>query len=75
MSKIKLILGTIAGLGLSLGVVTNGVAMSEHNNQQTSTFRKIEQPIPLKIIVTLGGLGLIGLELWWFLGVRDPSKD
>ncbi len=30
-------------------------------------FRPIEQPLELKIAVTLGGIGLIGLELWWFL--------
>lgn len=30
-------------------------------------FQPIDQPIEYKIAVTLGGLGLIGLELWWFL--------
>ena len=34
---------------------------------QESQFRHIEQPIELKLAVTLGGLILIGLEIWWFL--------
>ena len=34
---------------------------------QEFQFRRIEQPIELKIAVTLGGLILIGLEVWWFL--------
>ena len=34
---------------------------------QESQFRHIEQPIELKLAVTLGGLVLIGLEVWWFL--------
>ncbi len=33
----------------------------------TNQFRRIEKPLGLKIAVTLGGLALIGLELWWFL--------
>ena len=35
--------------------------------KQTSQFQKIEQPIGLKLAVALGGLGLIGAELWWFM--------
>jgi plastocyanin domain-containing protein len=34
---------------------------------QTSQFPRIEQPLSLKVSVTLGGIALIGLELWWFL--------
>ncbi|MEL6554790.1 MAG: hypothetical protein AAFQ63_15190 [Cyanobacteria bacterium J06621_11] len=30
-------------------------------------FRKIEQPITTKVAITAAGLGLIGIELWWFL--------
>ncbi|WP_017303066.1 hypothetical protein [Spirulina subsalsa] len=37
------------------------------------TFEQIEQPLVLKLAVTAGGLGLIGLELWWFL-VKDKTK-
>ena len=33
-------------------------------------FQSIEQPIPLKLGITLAGLGLIALELWWFLAKK-----
>jgi plastocyanin domain-containing protein len=31
-------------------------------------WRTIPQPLAVKVLVALGGLGLIALELWWFLG-------
>nr|WP_275994412.1 cupredoxin domain-containing protein [Argonema antarcticum] len=42
--------------------------------EQTGQFRHIEQPLSNKVLVTLGGLGLIGLELWWFLLSKPKSK-
>lgn len=33
----------------------------------TEEFRQIEQPIATKAAITLAGIGLMGLELWWFL--------
>jgi plastocyanin domain-containing protein len=35
------------------------------------SFLPIEQPWPVRIGVVIGGLTLIGTELWWFLG-RKP---
>lgn len=35
--------------------------------QTEPQFSTIEQPLVVKLGVTLAGLGLIGLELWWFL--------
>ena len=43
------------------------VEMSISKSKQTSQFQKIEQPLSLKFAVALGGLGLIGAELWWFI--------
>jgi plastocyanin domain-containing protein len=52
--------------------------MSAPNNmpsQSSSTqFRRIDQPLANKVAVTLGGLGLIGLELWWFLLSKPKSQ-
>jgi plastocyanin domain-containing protein len=42
-------------------------SMSSDHSMTNPQFRPVEQPLVLKAIVTLGGLGLIGLELWWFL--------
>ncbi|PSB09070.1 hypothetical protein C7B62_14515 [Pleurocapsa sp. CCALA 161] len=65
-------------LGIASG---NAVAQMPHNmnemqpsqREQTGQFQPIEQPLSNKIIVTVGGLGLIGLELWWFLLSKPKS--
>ena len=77
-SKSK-IWGGIAGLGLLLStasgvVVAQMPASMPTHSQQTSQFRRIEQPLGLKVGVTLGGLALIGLELWWFLLSKTQSQ-
>jgi len=61
------ILATLTGLGILLSLGSNVSAVQMPVNNLTTQFRRIEQPLGLKTIVTLGGLGLIGLELWWFL--------
>lgn len=60
--------GAITSLGLLLEM-TLGVQAAEMpaNPSGHSQFYSIEQPLELKIVVTIGGLALIGLELWWFL--------
>ncbi len=73
---------TIASLGLVLGMVGGeAVAQMTHSdeiqpsqNQPTGQFQRLEQPLANKIAVTLGGLGLIGLELWWFLLSKPKSQ-
>lgn len=52
-------------MGLLLSV-TSEVAVA-HSPELTNQFRRIDQPLSLKISITTGGLALIGLELWWFL--------
>ncbi len=48
-------------------------AMQLSRSERTGQFQPIEQPLRNKIIVTVGGLGLIGLELWWFLLSKPKS--
>jgi plastocyanin domain-containing protein len=78
----KPIASGIASLGMVLGIASgNAVAQMPHNmkemqpsqREQTGQFQPIEQPLRNKIIVTVGGLGLIGLELWWFLLSKPKS--
>jgi|GEM_PF-1681979 plastocyanin domain-containing protein len=69
----------IALLLLSVGVGTLGVQvtpLSAHSmpSPSTQSFQKIDQPLPLKATITLVGLGLLGLELWWFLGNHQRLK-
>lgn len=70
--------GSVIGLGLLLGIASGVNAaeqMRSHHSEQTSQFRRIEQPLGLKVAISLGGLGLIALELWWFLFSKTPAQQ
>jgi plastocyanin domain-containing protein len=77
----KVIISGIASLGLIFGLVSDRAVaqipheMNEMQPTEQTGFRRIEQPLANKIAVTLGGLGLIGLELWWFLLSKPRSKQ
>ena len=77
LSKSKIV-GSLVGLGFFLALTPNvGLAemeMPASAEKQTSQFQKIEQPIGLKLVVALGGLGLIGAELWWFMFSKTKSQ-
>ena len=72
----------LLGLGFFLALTTNSVLarqkleveMTASAIQQTSQFQKIEQPLSLKIAVIIGGIGLIGGELWWFMLGKTKSQ-
>lgn len=72
--------GTLAGFGFLLGAISGAVAAempaehSTNSSHRTSQFQRIEQPLGNKVAVTLGGLGLISLELWWFLLSKPKSQ-
>lgn len=80
MFKKATFFGTLAGLGFLLGAISGAIAteasmnMGEHTTSQSSQIQRIEQPFSNKLAVTLGGLGLIGLELWWFLFSKSKSN-
>ncbi|MBD2693658.1 hypothetical protein [Anabaena catenula] len=61
----KTIWGSLIGLLL---LTSSAVAeMPANHSMKTSEFHRIEQPFSLKVAVTVGGLALIGIELWWFI--------
>lgn len=61
---------------LSLILATAVQAASpESHSQSPGKFRQIQQQIPVKIAVTTVGLGLIGLELWWFMFSKPKAKQ
>lgn len=64
----------ITGLLLSVAIETASAQMPMPPSQPTQAFRSIEQPLAVKIGVTIGGLGLIGLELWWFLLSKSRAQ-
>ena len=80
MLKKATFFGTLAGLGFLLGAISGALAAGTpavHSMppQSSSTqFQRIDQPLANKVAVTLGGLGLIGLELWWFLLSKPKSQ-
>lgn len=63
-------------LVLSVLMATSAQARpsESHTEPSTNHFRQIEQPLPVKVGVTLGGVALIGLELWWFLFSKPKAK-
>jgi plastocyanin domain-containing protein len=67
--------GTFAGFGFLLGAISGVMAAEETARRTTTQFQVIAQPIENKVVVTLGGLGLIGAELWWFLLSRPKSRQ
>lgn len=73
-------LGVILALSPGAGQAEQPQAMSgtmEHQATPDTTdpgFQRIEQPLSLRLAVTAGGLGLIGLELWWFLFSRPQAR-
>lgn len=62
-------LGSLASLSLLLAIATGSAAQMTHDAvaEPSSGFRRIEQPLWIKALVATGGLGLVGLELWWFV--------
>jgi plastocyanin domain-containing protein len=73
--------GTLAGFGFLLGAISGALAAEmpaapDMPSQSASTqFQRIDQPLANKVAVTLGGLGLMGLELWWFLFSKPKSQQ
>ena len=59
---------------LSLGLIFASAQVSPAEVKSTSKFSRIEQPLSLKLLVTLGGLVLIGAEGWWFLFSKPKSQ-
>ncbi|PZO53777.1 MAG: hypothetical protein DCF15_12480 [Phormidesmis priestleyi] len=63
------------------GLLTTSLLLSPHpakaqiSEADTSEFHQIEQPIGLKLAVAVAGLGLIGLELWWFLFSQTKAQS
>lgn len=70
------ILSRLIGLGLLLSITSSfpaTAATSAEMSTRTVQFRQIDQPLALKLGVTLGGMALISLELWWFVLSKNKA--
>jgi plastocyanin domain-containing protein len=58
-----------------LSIFPMGMGESQMRHSSTNkSFRHIEQPLPIKVGVVIGGLTLVGAELWWFLGRKQQQQ-
>jgi plastocyanin domain-containing protein len=57
----------ILQIKVSANALIGGAAVMP-SSVPSQSFRQIEQPLPIKISVVVGGIILIGTEFWWFLG-------
>ncbi|NET27047.1 cupredoxin domain-containing protein [Okeania sp. SIO1I7] len=73
MKSQNTILTAILTLSLLFGTASVSQAQTE-STETNNNFAHLEQPLHLKILVTLGGLGLIGAEVWWFLFSKTKSQ-
>ena len=63
------------GAMLSLAQMGGGSPMQMQPSNTNRSFQPIEQPLPVKVGVVLGGLTLVGAELWWFLGRKQQKQQ
>ncbi|XGV95078.1 MAG: cupredoxin domain-containing protein [Leptolyngbya sp. BL-A-14] len=82
----KMTVAKLAGLGFALSLAASAVLLPSTDNAhaqmpmeptpsgQSTQFRRLEQPLGLKIGVVAGGAALIGLELWWFLFSKKQAQ-
>ena len=62
-------LAVLAGLS----ILGSSQALANPSPSTAATFQRIEQPMSNRVAVALGGLGLIGLELWWFVFYKPKA--
>ncbi|MBD1869206.1 cupredoxin domain-containing protein [Cyanobacteria bacterium FACHB-471] len=79
-TALRIIATSIMLLGLTSGEAIAQMSheempSGEHGATEHGDFQRIEQPLWLKGAVTASGLGLIGLELWWFLLSKPKSRQ
>lgn len=61
-----------------MGAIASSVSAAEMTDEQAMRapkFQRIEQPLALKIGLTVGGLALISAQLWWFLFSKPKSQQ
>lgn len=65
----------LSGLLSTSFLLVPHMAKAQISEADTGKFHQIEQPLGLKLGVAGAGLGLIGLELWWFLFSKTKAQS
>jgi len=86
-SRLPQVLTCLGGTRIALALLTVGLALGTPHplqaesieshampTEQTERFQPMDQPPLVKGVVTVVGLALIGLELWWFLFSRSKAE-
>ena len=68
-------IGFANGAMLSIAQMGGESPMQMQPSNTNRSFQPIEQPLPVKVGVVLGGLTLVGAELWWFLGRKQQQQQ
>ena len=66
---------TILGAIASSASAAEMTEMPDEHAKRSPQFQRIEQPLALKIGLTVGGLALISTQLWWFLFSKPKSQQ
>jgi plastocyanin domain-containing protein len=81
MSSRSIVMSGFLSLGILFGMLSShAVAQIQHQGmrrsamEQAEQFHRIEQPLWVKAVVTAGGVGLIGLDIWWFLLSKPKAR-
>ena len=62
-------------VGSLISILPVGEGSQMQHSPTNRSFQPIEQPLPIKVGVVLGGLTLVGSELWWFLGRKQQKQQ
>lgn len=62
-------------LPTGLLLLSASVAQASLVDVDTDSFRRVDQSLGVKAAVTTAGIGLIGLELWWFLWHKTQASS
>ncbi len=81
LTSLGLLIGAVSGAIQAIATESHPTTASSspmtsmtQSGQPQRQFQPIDQPLSHKLIVTLVGAGLIGVELWWFLGSKPKSR-
>ena len=62
-------------IGTIISILPMGMGTEMQHSPTNRSFKPIARPLAVKVGVVLGGLTLVGAELWWFLGRKQQQQQ